>query len=54
MKKETFFIKKANQRTLNRHQEPANLGFAAGASALLGAIISFFSFNTKTLSLIHI
>ena len=50
MKKETFFIKKANQRTLNRHQEPANLGFAAGASALLGAIISFFSFNTKTMS----
>lgn len=41
---------KANQRKLNRHQEPANLGFAAGASAILGAIISFFSFNVKTMS----
>lgn len=50
MKKEEFFIKKANQRKLNRHQEPGDLGFAAGASAVLGAIITVFSFDLKTMS----
>lgn len=50
MKKEQFFIKKANQRKLNRHQEPSDLGFAAGASAILGAIICLFSFDIKTMS----
>ena len=48
MKTEQFFTKKANQRKLNRHQEPSTLGFASGASAILGAIICFFSFSFKT------
>lgn len=51
MKKENFFVKKANQRKLKRHQEPAVLGFAAGASGILGAAVGLMSYDVKTASI---
>ncbi len=48
MKKESFFVKKANQRKLKRHQEPSVLGFAAGASGLIGAALAFAIYDAKT------
>lgn len=47
MRSEAYFTKKANQRKLNRHQEPSDLGFAAGASAILGVLIILMSFDMK-------
>ena len=48
MKSENFFVKKANQRKLNRHQEPGSLAFAAGASLCLALVIVLMSFDLKT------
>lgn len=50
MKSENFFVKKANQRKLNRHQEPGSLAFAAGASFCLALIILLTGFDLKTRS----
>ena len=49
-KKEDFFRKKAVARTLKRHLEPSNLGFASGASAILGVVIALLSYDGKTKS----
>lgn len=48
MKSEEYFVKKANKRKLNRHQEPSDLGFAAGASAIVGVLIGLMSYDMKT------
>lgn len=48
MKSENFFEKKANQRKLNRFQEPGSLAFAAGASLLLALVAVMMSFDIKT------
>ncbi len=47
MRSEEYFVKKANKRKLNRHQEPGDLGFAAGASAVLGVLIGLMSYDMK-------
>lgn len=48
MKSENFFVKKANQRKLNRFQEPGSLAFAAGASTILTLVAVMMSFDIKT------
>lgn len=48
MKSENFFVKKANQRKLNRFQEPGSLAFAAGASTILTLVSVMMSFDVKT------
>ncbi len=48
MKSENFFVKKANQRKLNRFQEPGSLAFAAGASTILTLVSVMMSFDIKT------
>lgn len=48
MKSENFFIKKANQRKLNRFQENSSLSFACGASAFMGAACVALSYDMKT------
>lgn len=50
MKSENFFVKKANQRKLKRHQEPGSLAFAAGASICLALVILLTGFDLKTCS----
>lgn len=47
MKSENFFIKKANQRKLNRFQENSSLSFACGASAFMGAACVALSYDMK-------
>ena len=47
MKSENFFVKKANQRKLKRHQEPGSLAFAAGASICLALVILLTGFDLK-------
>lgn len=51
MKSENFFIKKANQRKLNRFQENSSLSFACGASAFMGAACVALSYDMKTKAL---
>lgn len=48
MKKESFFVKKANQRKLKRHQEPSVLAFGAGASGIVGAALALMIYDSKT------
>ena len=50
MKNENFFVKKANQRKLNRFQENSYLSFACGASAFLGAACIALAYDMKTKS----
>lgn len=47
MKSENFFVKKANQRKLNRFQENGSLAFACGASAFLGAACLALAYDMK-------
>ncbi len=48
MKNETYFIKKANARKLNRYQEPRLLSFGAAAAAIVGAGCALMSYDVKT------
>lgn len=50
MKSENYFVKKANQRKLNRFVEDRYLSFASGASAFLGAACVALSYDMKTKS----